>query len=90
MRSYPYGHFCATANNSSSHFNAIDKFADGDFLVSSREIDTIFKISHIDGSIVWRLGGPKSDFRLHDKAKFGAQHLVRKSQLLGRFTFAIH
>lgn len=63
-----------------SHFNALDKFSNGDFLASSRETDTIYRISHIDGSILWRLGGKKTDFPLHDNARFGAQHLVRKSQ----------
>lgn len=44
------------------HCNSIDKFFDGDFLLGCRHSDTVYKISHIDGSIVWRLGGKRSDF----------------------------
>lgn len=60
-----------------SHFNAIDKFPDGDFLLSARSTDTIYKISHVDGSIVWRLGGVKSDFHIPSDLKFSRQHHSR-------------
>lgn len=59
------------------HFNAIDQFPDGDYLLSSRHTSTIYKISHKDGSIVWRLGGVKSDFQQHRNAKFSRQHHAR-------------
>jgi hypothetical protein len=42
--------------------------------MSARHTDTIYKISHLDGSIVWRLGGTKSDFQLPDGWKFSRQH----------------
>lgn len=57
--------------------NSIDKFPDGDYLLSSRHTDTIYKISHIDGSIIWRLGGVKSDFVFGNNAKFSRQHHAR-------------
>lgn len=60
-----------------SHFNAIDIFPDGDFLVSSRSTSTLFKISPHDGSIVWRIGGLKSDFKLSKAARFNYQHHAR-------------
>ena len=60
------------------HLNAIDKFDDGDYLLSARHANTIYKVSHKDGSIVWRLGGSKSDFHfLDEKAKFTRQHHAR-------------
>lgn len=56
-----------------SHLNSIVKFLDGDYLLSARHTDAAFKISHKDGSIVWRLGGLRSDFRQNDW-KFTRQH----------------
>lgn len=70
-------HYILTAVASARHLNSIDKFPDGDYLVSSRHCDALFKVSHTDGSIVWRLGGVKSDFRLTGDAKFSRQHHAR-------------
>ena len=56
------------------HVNAIDKFPDGDYLLSARHSDTLYEISHIDGSVVWRLGGKTSDFEFVGDAKFARQH----------------
>lgn len=58
------------------HLNALDKFPDGDYLLSSRHTDTLYKISHQDGQIVWRLGGIQSDFHM-GSAKFSRQHHAR-------------
>ncbi|KAK5174048.1 uncharacterized protein LTR77_001128 [Saxophila tyrrhenica] len=55
------------------HLNSITKFPDGDYLLSARHTDALYKISHKDGSIVWRLGGVKSDF-IQDDWKFSRQH----------------
>jgi len=77
-----------------THFNAIDKFNDGDYLLSGRHMSTIYKvslagslldsiadqsqISHKDHSVVWRLGGVKSDFVFNDpRTIFSRQHHVR-------------
>lgn len=61
-----------------THFNSIDKFPDGDYLLSARHTDTLYKISAQDGSIVWRLGGERSDFVFNDdRAKFTRQHHSR-------------
>ncbi|KAK3053181.1 hypothetical protein LTR09_005807 [Extremus antarcticus] len=60
------------------HFNAVDKFTDGDYLISARHTDTVYKISHKDGKIVWKLGGRNSDFEFPDfRTKFTRQHHVR-------------
>lgn len=42
------------------HVNAIVKDADGNYLVSCRNLDEIVKVSRTNGSILWRLGGSKS------------------------------
>lgn len=60
-----------------SHMNSIDLFPDGDFLLSARNTEALYKISHIDGEIVWRLGGNRSDFDLPEEAQFHFQHHAR-------------
>ena len=57
------------------HANSIDKNEDGDYLVSARWVSTIYKISAVDGSIIWRLGGLKSDFT--QDFNFSGQHDAR-------------
>lgn len=46
------------------HINSVDKNHDGDYLISARYTNTIYKISGKDGQIIWRLDGSKSDFEL--------------------------
>lgn len=58
------------------HTNALDKFTDGDYLLSARHADTLYKISKDDGHIVWRLGGRFSDFEMGDW-NFTRQHHAR-------------
>ena len=55
------------------HGNSINKNEDGDYLLSSRFADCIYKISGKDGAILWRLGGVKSSFNL-DGFNFSRQH----------------
>jgi hypothetical protein len=57
------------------HLNSIDKFPNGDYLLSGRRTYTIYKISGKDGSIIWRLGGRKSDFQ--SPITFGGQHAAK-------------
>ena len=59
----------------SSHANSVTKFENGDFLMSSRHTNTIYRINHLDGSIVWRLGGKFSDFQMD--FNFSSQHHAR-------------
>ena len=65
------------ANDFHSHFNSLDKFPNGDYLLSSRHTSTIYKISHDDGSILWRLGGVQSDFDIPADVVFSRQHDAR-------------
>ena len=49
----------------SSHFNAIDYYADEDaFYVSSLGMDCLFKVDRASGDLLWTLGGDDSDFTL--------------------------
>ncbi|KKK16333.1 hypothetical protein ARAM_007586, partial [Aspergillus rambellii] len=57
------------------HVNSADKNAVGDYLLSARFASTIYYISGQDGSIVWRLGGKRSDFALD--FTFSKQHHAR-------------
>ena len=56
--------------------NSVDKNTDGDYLISSRYTDCIYKISGKDGSVLWRLGGKHSSFLL-DGFNFSKQHDAR-------------
>lgn len=58
------------------HLNSVDKNEDGDYLISSRYTNTIYKISRLDGSIIWRLGGQNSSFTLQG-FNFSGQHDAR-------------
>ncbi|EXJ88269.1 hypothetical protein A1O1_05199 [Capronia coronata CBS 617.96] len=58
------------------HINSIDKNADGDYLISARHVSAVYKISGVDGHIMWRLNGARSDYRLDDFS-FSFQHDAR-------------
>ena len=70
------------ANNSSMawdyfHINSITKGDDGHYLLSARHTSTIYKINGTDGTVIWRLGGKRSDFVLGPNVTFGFQHHAR-------------
>jgi len=54
------------------HANSIDKFSNGDYLFSARHTNTLYRVSREDSSIVWRLGGKRSDFTMD--FNFSSQH----------------
>ncbi|KAJ7698326.1 ASST-domain-containing protein [Mycena rosella] len=59
------------------HINSIDKDAAGDYLISARHTQTIYKIDK-NGTIVWRLGGKSSDFTAQsNNTEFHFQHHAR-------------
>lgn len=64
-----------------SHFNSIDKNSAGDYLLSARYTDGIYKVSGKDGSILWTLSGRPnstfSTFTLEDGFNFSRQHDAR-------------
>lgn len=58
------------------HINAVDKNADGDYIISMRFTNAIYMISGQDGHIMWRLGGrDNSDFE--QDFTFSKQHDVK-------------
>lgn len=62
------------------HANSIHLEADGtSFLLSSRHMDEVTKISFTTGDIIWRLGGLHNQFTfIGDPQKFSYQHDVRR------------
>src|SRR4051794_12661138 len=60
------------------HLNAIDVDHDGNLLLSARHTHTIYKVRKSDGSIMWRLGGKRSDFAMGKGASFAWQHDIRR------------
>jgi hypothetical protein len=62
-----------------THGNGIDLDADGDLLVSFRNLSEITKIDTRSGSVRWRLGGRANQFRFAGAAAspFAGQHGVR-------------
>lgn len=64
---------------STRHLNAVDIDQNGDYYVSARHSDTIYKVSKYDGHVIWRLTGrdePWGDFDMGD-VRFRRQHNVR-------------
>ncbi|PYI28154.1 arylsulfotransferase, partial [Aspergillus indologenus CBS 114.80] len=60
------------------HINSVDKDGDGNYLVSSRHLSTIFKVNGTDGRILWRLSSANpSTFTLPSTFEFGFQHHAR-------------
>ncbi|KAK5163784.1 uncharacterized protein LTR77_010458 [Saxophila tyrrhenica] len=60
------------------HANSIDKTPEGDYLYSGRHTNSIYKISHANGTVLWRLGGTSgSNFTHRDDFTFSRQHDVR-------------
>ncbi|KAF2161829.1 hypothetical protein M409DRAFT_58898 [Zasmidium cellare ATCC 36951] len=61
------------------HLNSVDRDHNGDFYVSGRHTDTIYKVSKDDGHIMWRLHGHQKDDGEWDAKglSFSRQHNVR-------------
>jgi murein DD-endopeptidase MepM/ murein hydrolase activator NlpD len=55
------------------HVNSIKDAPGGDILISGRNTSALYLL-HRDGSIVWRLGGKRSDFTPAKAVKFRFQH----------------
>lgn len=58
--------------------NAVEKDVDGNYLISSRHTCALYKISGMDGSIIWQLNGMKNEFSLEGfNNTFSFQHDAR-------------
>ena len=62
-----------------AHVNSVGVDDDGGLLVSARHTCAVYKLDRTTGSVEWRLGGRRSDFRLDDDAVFLKQHDARRS-----------
>ncbi|MCB9230680.1 MAG: aryl-sulfate sulfotransferase [Bacteroidia bacterium] len=60
------------------HGNAICEDTDGNFLVSFRHLNAVYKIDRNSGGIIWKLGGKSSDFIFPFDAGFSGQHDIRR------------
>jgi hypothetical protein len=67
------------------HINSVDKNKDGDYLISSRHTNSIYKVSGTDGRILWRLtNSHHSHFELlnfsiwgqHDARWISVSHII--------------
>jgi Arylsulfotransferase (ASST) len=59
------------------HLNSVELDRDGDFIVSARHTNAIYKIDRETGRIAWRLGGKRSSFEMGRGAVFKLQHDAR-------------
>ena len=62
------------------HMNSIAIDRDGDLLISGRHTWAVYKVDRETGSIIWRLGGKRSDFEMGAGAEFAFQHDVRRRE----------
>jgi hypothetical protein len=59
------------------HANSVAVAPDGNLLLSARCTWALYKLDRHTGSVIWRLGGKRSDFRLENGAQFSWQHDAR-------------
>ena len=61
------------------HINSVslDPWDDGNFIVSSRNTWAAYEINHLTGSVLWRLGGKHSSFKMGPGTGTAYQHDVR-------------
>ncbi len=59
------------------HLNSVALDAAGNFIVSARHTNAVYRLSRASGRILWRLGGERSDFRMGDGTRFAKQHDAR-------------
>lgn len=60
------------------HGNSLEEDTDGNLLVSFRHLNSVYKIDHTTGQILWRLGGKSSDFTFANDSGFSGQHDARR------------
>jgi len=60
------------------HINSIDIDHDSNLIVSARNTSTVYKIDTMNGEVMWRLGGKKSDFKMGPGTPFANQHDARR------------
>jgi hypothetical protein len=66
-----------------THGNSIDIDADGNYLISFRNLNEVTKVDAVTGEVLWRWGGRRNEFTLlgDPKGSFEQQHGVRVVRL---------
>jgi hypothetical protein len=59
------------------HINSVDKNHQGDYLISARDANAVYKINGTTGEIIWQLSGKSSSFKMGDQVEFAFQHHAR-------------
>ncbi|MGH2865039.1 MAG: arylsulfotransferase family protein [Solirubrobacteraceae bacterium] len=61
------------------HINSmsLDPWGDGNFIVSSRNMWAAYEINHVNGAVMWRLGGKRPSFKMGAGTGMAWQHDVR-------------
>lgn len=59
------------------HGNAIEVDTDGNFLVSMRHTNAIYKVNSTTGDVIWTMGGNSSQFECSNDDWFTGQHDIR-------------
>jgi len=59
------------------HLNSIALDRDGNFVVSARHTNAVYKIDRRSGELLWRLGGKESTFEMRPGTTFKLQHDAR-------------
>lgn len=60
------------------HINSVSLDTDGNYLISSRHLWSVFKIDRSSGDVIWKLNGKGSNFTMGPGAVFAWQHHVRR------------
>ena len=76
---YPRSELICTAR---SHLNSVNKeLSEGNYVINGYHGCAIYSVNGTDGSIIWRLGGFKSDFPILDGYELRHMHHVRLRSL---------
>jgi hypothetical protein len=59
------------------HLNSVALDPAGDFVLSARSTNAVYKVSRTTGRVLWRLGGKRSSFTFGPGARFALQHDAR-------------
>ncbi|MCY0904686.1 arylsulfotransferase family protein [Arthrobacter sp. H14-L1] len=71
------------------HLNSVDESGDA-LLVSSRHMHALYLVDRTAGTLRWRLGGKRSDFKVADNAAFAWQHDARRRSATSLTVFDNH